>query len=91
MEIRLSLPEELQKKIENVAADRLKYRISETVEDSEELDKLIKDTIKGQIKSIALLILQILYVVWGIALRVLFLAFATIKNTDFVMKLYNNG
>ena len=58
MEIRLSLPEELQKRIENVAADRLKYRISETVEDSEELDKLIKDTIKGQIKSIALLILQ---------------------------------
>ena len=58
MEIRLTLPEELQKRIEEEAANRLKYRISEALEDSEELDELIRTTIKGQIKSVALQTLQ---------------------------------
>ena len=58
MEIKLTLPDTLQKKIEEEAANRLKYRIAEAIEDNEELDKLIKDTIKGQIKSISLQILK---------------------------------
>lgn len=58
MEIKMNLPEELQKRIEEAANDRLKHRVQEVIEDSEELEKLINKTIEGQVKSISLQILQ---------------------------------
>ena len=58
MNINLKLPDELQKRIEEAANDRLKHRVEEILEEDTELDKLLKDTIKGQLKNTALRILQ---------------------------------
>lgn len=58
MNINLKLPDELQKRIEEAANERLHHRVQEIIEEDTELDKLLKDTIKGQVKNTALRILQ---------------------------------
>ena len=58
MNINIKLPQELEEKITVEANKRLSDMLDNILENDEEINTLIKQTIKGQVKSIALLYLQ---------------------------------
>lgn len=58
MNINIKLPAELEEKITVEASKKLTETIEDIIANDEELEKLIKKTIQGQVKSIALQILQ---------------------------------
>lgn len=58
MNINLKLSNELQKEIEKVAQEKLAIVIDEILQSDESLEKLIKETIKSQVKHEALKLLQ---------------------------------
>lgn len=58
MNINIQLPKELENKITVEANKRLSDMLDNILENDEEINTLIKQTIKGQVKSIALLYLQ---------------------------------
>ena len=58
MNINIKLPNELQEKIEAVANERLTDLIDDVLQNDEEITELIKKTIQGQIKTVALEMLQ---------------------------------
>lgn len=58
MNINLKLPNELQEKIEKIANENLTESVEELLRDDDELKRLIHDTIKGQLKTAALKVLQ---------------------------------
>lgn len=58
MNINIKLPAELEEKITVEASKKLTETIEDILANDEELEKLIKKTIQGQVKSIALQILQ---------------------------------
>lgn len=58
MNINIKLPQELEEKITVEANKRLSDMLDNILKNDEEINTLIKQTIKGQVKSIALLYLQ---------------------------------
>lgn len=58
MNINLRLSNELEAKITEAAESRLKDMIEDILKDDIEIDKLIKQTVQSQVKSVALKCLQ---------------------------------
>lgn len=58
MNINIQLPKELENKITEKANEKLKEVIESILNNDAEVDELIRTTIKGQVKSCALQILQ---------------------------------
>lgn len=58
MNINLKLSNELQEKIEKIANENLAESIEIILQNDDEIKKLIHDTIKSQMKSVALRVLQ---------------------------------
>lgn len=58
MNINIKLPNEIQEKLEKIANERLEGVIEDILNNDEELNALLVDTIKKQLKSTAQQILQ---------------------------------